>query len=371
MTSLPLLNLDGSPYRQGLQHGERLAEEIAANIALYRNRMITAGLTEAQLTERAQVFLRRFTHYDASYRASMDGIAAGSKQSILDITLVNARYELLYSAWSEFGHPAVQYMKSHQPDLGECTSFGGAATTFSDVDVRIGQNWDWFLGAHCALLRWRKDNLTVLGFTEAGIVGPKLGMNSAGIGLGLNGLGCSADSWQEESVPVHLRTWRILRSTKPGEAIGHATTPRPTVSSNFFIGSTDGTVATVEASPRGCRVIYQDGTTPLVHANHFLHPEGLGVDQSWLKDTAGSTFHRQKRLQALLEETSPVTLEKLQASLRDHDGEALSVCRHPEQALPEEFRTHTAFSAILDLSAGRFHYTYGPPCESQYQILEV
>lgn len=365
MTSLPLLNLDGSPYRQGQQHGERLASEIASNIELYRSRMLTAGLTENQLTERAQLFLKRFTEYDANYRASMDGIAAGSKQSILDITLLNARYELLYSAWSEFGHPSVRL------DRGDCTSFGGASSTFAEVDVRIGQNWDWFLGAHCALLRWRKDNLTVLGFTEAGIAGPKLGLNSAGIGLGLNGLGCSEDSWSDDSVPVHLRTWRILRSTSIGEAIGHATSPRPTVSSNFFIGSAEGTVVTVEASPKGCRLIYQAEGEPLVHANHFLHPEGLGVDQSWLDGTTTSTFHRHERLNELLSQSSPISMETLQASLRDHDGDRLAVCRHPDMSAPEELRTHTAFSAIMDLKERRFHYTYGPPCESQYQVTQA
>ncbi|WP_158299697.1 C45 family autoproteolytic acyltransferase/hydolase [Glycomyces paridis] len=365
MTELPLLHLHGSPYRQGVQHGEQLREAIAGNVAVYRSRMLTAGLSEADLAERSRRYLGLFTREDALYRAIMDGIADGSGQNLLDIALLNARYELLYSAWSEFGRPTAEGLRS------ECTSFGGADGVFAAGGTQIGQNWDWFTGVEGALLQWKHGDTTVIGFTEAGVAGAKIGLNSAGIGLCINGLGASVDDWRIDSVPFHLRTWRILQSGTLPEAIGHALAPRPSCSANFFMGSAAAGVATVETSPGGSRVIYQDGTAPLVHANHFRDPDLLGVHQSWLETGRVSTYHRCERMETLLAEQSPLTAEHLHAAMRDHVGGPIGLCRHPVETDPVELQTHTALAAHLDLDAGRFSYTWGPPCESEFTTVSL
>jgi isopenicillin-N N-acyltransferase-like protein len=364
MSELPLLHLQGSPYRQGLQHGEQLREAIASNVALYRSKMLTSGVPEGELADRSQRFLGLFTREDAAYRATMDGIAEGSGQHLLDIALLNARYELLYSAWSEFGRPTADSIRS------ECTSFGGSDGAFTG-GTQIGQNWDWFTGVEGALLQWRHGETTVIGFTEAGVAGAKIGLNSAGIGLCVNGLGASADDWRIDSVPFHLRTRRILQSGSMAEAVGHAVAPRPACSANFFVGSSTGGVATVETSPLGSRVIYQDGAAPLVHANHFRDPDALGVYQSWLETGRVSTYHRCDRMEALLAKESPVSTERLYAAMRDHEGGPLGLCRHPVESDPVELQTHTAFAAHLELDERRFSYTWGPPCESEFATVSL
>ncbi|WP_199035226.1 C45 family autoproteolytic acyltransferase/hydolase [Glycomyces salinus] len=365
MSELPLLHLQGSPYRQGVQHGRRLRRQIETNIEVYRSRMLTSGLKENELTERAQRFLGLFTREDAGYRAIMDGIAEGSGQQILDIALLNARYELLYSAWSEFGKPTAESIR------GECTSFGGPDGVFVDGGTHIGQNWDWFTGVEGALVQWKAGETTVLGFTEAGVAGAKIGINSAGLGLCINGLGASVDDWRIDSVPLHLRTWRVLQSTDLQQAIGHALAPRPACSANFFVGSAADGVATVETSPVGSRVIYQTGQGPLVHANHFRDPEALGVFESWLQSGRVSTFHRCERMETLLAKEAPVSVERLHAAMRDHDGGPIAICRHPVESDPEELRTHTALAVHLELDSQRFSYTWGPPCESEFSTVAL
>lgn len=365
MSELPLLHLHGSPYRQGLQHGEQLREAVASNVAVYRSRMLASGIPEDELTDRSQWFLGLFTREDAAYRAIMDGIADGSGQHLLDIALLNARYEMLYSAWSEFGRPTAESLRS------ECTSFGGTDGVFASGGTQIGQNWDWFTGVEGALLQWKHGETTVVGFTEAGVAGAKIGLNSAGIGLCINGLGASADDWRLDSVPFHLRTRRILQSGTLAEAVGHALAPRPACSANFFVGSAVSGVATVEASPLGSRVIYQEGDSPLVHANHFRDPDALGVHQSWLETGRVSTFHRCDRMETLLAKESPVTAERLYTAMRDHEGGPLGLCRHPVESDPAELRTHTAFAAHLELDERRFSYTWGPPCESEFATVSL
>jgi isopenicillin-N N-acyltransferase like protein len=366
MTELPLLHLQGSPYRQGVQHGRRLRNQIASNVEVYRARMRASGLTDDGINERARQYLGVFTREDAVYRAIMDGIVEGSGRPLLDIALLNARYELLYSAWSEFGRPTAASI-----DGGDCTSFGGAGV-FEGGGVQIGQNWDWFTGVEGALLQWKSGDTTVLGFTEAGVAGAKIGLNSAGVGLCVNGLGTSADSWKTSSVPFHLRTWRILQSTSLEQAVGHALVPQPACSANFFIGSTARGVVDLETSPLGSRLLHQPSGKPLVHANHFRNPDALGVHESWLETGRVSTFHRCDRMQSLLHETeAPVPRDRLHEAMRDHDGGPLAVCRHPVEADPEDLRTHTAFAVHLELDERRMSYTWGPPCESEFTTVAI
>lgn len=365
MTSLPLLHLEGGPLERGLQHGEALREAIRTNVAVYRSRMLTSGVPKEELAERSQRFLEQFTRYDPDYRATMDGIAEGSGQDLLDIVLLNARYELLYSAWSEFGRPTVDSIRS------ECTSFGGSDGVFTSGGTQIGQNWDWFTGVEGALLQWEHGDTTVIGFTEAGVAGAKIGLNSHGIGLCINGLGASADDWRLDTVPFHLRAQRVLESSSLGEAVGHALAPRPACSANFFMGSAADGVLTVETSPLGSRVIYEDGAAPLVHANHFRDPAALGVYESWLETGRVSTYHRCDRMETLLAKESPVSRERLYAAMRDHEGGPLGLCRHPVETDPVELQTHTAFAAHLELDAKRFSYTWGPPCESEFATVSL
>lgn len=361
MPELPLVILTGTPIQRGRQHGEALSERIAANVALYSSRMRhDAGLSDADIAERTALYLDVFTRFDPDYRATMEGIAEGSGQSLSDIAMLNARFELLYSAWSA---------AKMDIDVDECTGFGSPRSASADAHLRIGQNWDWFPGVQGGLLAWRDGDLSTLAYTEAGIAGAKIGLNSAGIGLCVNGLSSNFDDWKRGGLPFHLRTRRILASRGLEEAVGHATTEAPSCSANFLIGARDEGIANVESSPVASRRLTPDESQILVHANHFVEPEVLGVVQTW-KTEPVTTFHRAQRLTELFA-SPPVGTGTIKASLRDHEGGILGLCRHPAPEKPEHLRTHTAFSAILDLDEGELSYTDGPPCESQYTTVSL
>lgn len=358
MSQLPIVTLQGSAWDRGQTHGQHLAPQVAANIAIYRDRMRQdAGLSDAQIAHRCQFYLDVFTELDPDYRAAMDGIAAGSGQSLQDIAMLNARFELLYSAWSEAGAAR---------DVDECTAFGIRRTLSSDNAVRIGQNWDWFPGINGALLMWADDDLTTVAYTEAGVAGAKIGLNSAGIGLCVNGLSSNLDDWERGGVPYHLRTSRILGSRSLNEAIGHASVDPPACSANYLIGSSTGEIVDIESSPAGANRLTADDVRVMVHANHFVDPDALRITQRW-NSSPITTFHRAQRLEKLMEAQHQVAHGDIEAALADHEGGILGLCRHPDAQKPPHLRTHTAFSAIIDLDALTMHYTQGPPCESGYE----
>ena len=58
--TLPLIQLHGSPYEQGRQHGEQLRERIAHNVDVYFNRFgEEAGLTRPEVLSRAAQYSAR------------------------------------------------------------------------------------------------------------------------------------------------------------------------------------------------------------------------------------------------------------------------------------------------------------------------
>jgi hypothetical protein len=66
------------------------------------------------------------------------------------------------------------------------------------------------------------DGMKTLGFTEAGIFGAKIGLNSAGIGLVINGMTTTDDDWSRLSLPFHAAA---------GRSCGRATSTRRSRSS--------------------------------------------------------------------------------------------------------------------------------------------
>lgn len=363
MSSLPIIALNGNAFERGRIHGTALSESIAANIDLYFTRMHDdAGLSDADIKQRCGAYLEVFTALDPQYRQIMDGIAEGSKQSIMDITMLNARFELLYSAWSTSGTPV---------DVEECTAFGARRDITQNNQLLIGQNWDWFPGVQGALLVWANNDTTIIGYTEAGIAGAKIGINSHGMGLCVNGLSSNFDDWTIGGMPYHLRTNRILESRHLTAALAHASLDRPACSANYLIGSRDaGSIVDVESSPVGSRRIDATHTDALVHANHFVDPDVLGITETW-RNHPITTFHREKRLDTLINTDKPVSEAGLQTALRDHEGGILGLCRHPAPDVPPYRRTHTALSTTLNLDQGSFSYTQGPPCEDRYTTIEL
>src|SRR5207248_4331350 len=94
-----------------------------------------------------------------------------------------------------------------------CTSFALLPSQTVNGHVLIGENWDWIPEVQGALLHSHdsESDLETLTFTEAGIVGVKIGLNSTGLGLAINGLLTTVDDWSRPVKPFHLRCYEILR----------------------------------------------------------------------------------------------------------------------------------------------------------------
>ena len=236
----------------------------------------------------------------------------------------------------------------------------------------MGENWDWFPEVEGVWLKVRWKDLTVLGFTEAGIAGGKIGFNSAGIGLVVNGLVSHLDRWDGDGIPFHVRAWRVLCSASLTQAMAAVEEGRSPGSANFLIGdATRGRAVSLERASDGTvRVEPREGI--LVHANHFLAKDRLGVQEP-LAEERRSTDLRQRRLAERLSAPARglIAMENVQEALRDHEGYPDSVCRHDSPLFPPALNYRTALSVIIDLHGRHLRYTVGPPCQGLYREISL
>ncbi|MCS7069481.1 MAG: C45 family peptidase [Meiothermus sp.] len=354
---LPYLQLSGSPYEQGLAQGRALAAQIAHNLGVYFHRFeVECKLPPDEARERGARYWQALRQQSPAYAEGIEGIAAGSGQPLVDIATLNVRYEIVYH---QFGHEAPN----------GCTAFALLPGHSADGNLWMGQNWDWMEGVQGALQHITEpDGTRVLAFTEAGIFGGKIGLNSHGLGLCINGLVSVGDNWAGLGKPFHLRTYEALRQKTLEEAkAAILETPR-TASGNFLIGQGVQAVD-IEVSPAG--VALWEDERQLVHANHYLAPERFGIEVppiEWLD----RSHHRAERLSLRLGEVEKPGLEDLKAALSDRDGAPYAVCR---TASPEEYALGepycTLASVIMNLGTLELWISDGPPHENPYVRYQV
>lgn len=369
--TLPFLRVAGPPGEIGKAHGRAAADLVAHNIEVYFRRFADeAELPRREVLRRAGIYWEAVCRQTPEFAAMVQGIASGARQPLLQIAAVNLRFEFLYGEFSRIGQ--IELGGAPSP-AGECTAFAVMPDVSDDGHLRIGQNWDWIPDVAGLLLHvTRPDGLRVLCVTEAGVAGGKIGLNSAGLGLVINGLLSNEDDWSRVGRPFHARTWEVLCSRTLPQAQEAASGGVRSCSANYLIAqagaSAAGEAIDLETAPRGiCRLEPSGGI--LAHANHFLDPDRLSIWEPIVEERR-STYHRCSRMERLLADarsSGRISGEALQHILRDHDEYPDSICRHPHPALPGPERYQTVVSVVMDLHAGRLHIAAGPPCEQPYQ----
>jgi len=371
-STLPVLSLKGSPYQIGYKHGKNARPEIERNLEVYFRRFKSeTELSHDVAVSRAGKFLKVIDKVSPEYAETMRGVAAGSGQEILDITALNVRYELMYSQFSKIGLKPM-------PKTFGCTAFATLPTAVENGHLMMAQNWDWIPEVKGLFLNVKNENgPDVLSFTEAGVVGGKIGLNSEGVGLLINGIVSSKDDWARLKKPFHVRCWEILRSKTLGQAVRVIAQGQRNCSANFILGQQKtiglGKVVDIESAPEAVCELGPDRGA-VAHTNHFSNPKILGVKQV-LDEERLSTLQRHRRIQKLLDGTvrggQKLDLSKAQSMLRDHYGKPESICRHSNMKLPEYERYETVVSVVMDLYSRKLWATVGSPCSAEYQSLTL
>jgi isopenicillin-N N-acyltransferase-like protein len=379
----PELTIVGAPYERGHQYGEAVPQMIDHSIASYaRLFAYRRGMDWADSQAAALGYLPVLREVAPDLLEEMRGIADGAGKQIGEILALNVRTELMAGIGNGVIHPGwpaaharnqaagvPAHADDGAPDTGvtliddgECTT-AAAQPSATEAGVTIlAQTWDWQgdQRAACILLRVRAPGEPeILTMTEAGIVA-KIGLNSAGVAVGLNLLRSNSDG-REVGMPVHVLLRKMLQARSFAEARAAAGQAPAAGSSCITLASAGGQLVSLEITPAGVAEVWaQDGV--LAHANHCLDA-GAAAGECALDPAVTTTVERHGRArELLLAGRGNLELADFRAILRDHEGDPRCICRHPDLRLAPVDRGESVCGVIIDLGERAMHVAPDVPC---------
>jgi isopenicillin-N N-acyltransferase-like protein len=373
MALLTVLDLGAEPRERGKIHGRVMRREIRENYATYVERFEAGGARLPVVLEQSDAWAAFIARDNPEYAEEMAGVAAGADLSLTEIALLNARYELTYCL---FGSEAQSVNRPVAPEQEGCTAFGLLGELTANNHTLIGQNWDWLQKVQGRVFVMRvarssepgKGKPDFVGFTEAGIVGCKMGVNAAGIGLVVNGLVTDRDGANGFRKPFHVRCREILDAWTFDKALLPIVQTDRCCSTNFLLGHADGEIIDIEATPDYCSYIYPaDGL--LTHANHLVRETRIA---SQFERIAPHSLYRANRLERLLRGSgAEIGIDTIHTALSDHFSTPASICRHPDVTLPEAKRVISVACVAMDLNTRTLYVTDGQACQSAFQAVSL
>lgn len=371
MTALPILELGPDPRERGRMHGATLAEAVKANVQSYLDRFAEAGADRGTVLSQAEGWLDFIDRDNAEYAEEMEGIAEASGVSLVEVAMLNARYEITYLAFGSEASTANRRLEQEG-----CTSFGLMPEATSSGHTLLCQNWDWLeqVKGRTFIQRVRREGAPgsgkpdFIGFSEAGIVGSKMGVNSVGIGLCVNGLVSSLDGTTGMRKPFHVRCREILDAWRFDQALLPIVQTDRTASANFLVGHSDGEIIDIEATPKHTAYIYPtDGL--VVHANHLVKEVRT---TSEMERIAPNSLYRGPRVdRKLRRHIGRIGLPEIRDAITDHFSWPAAVCRHADETVPKAKRVITVAAIMIDLNERVLYATDGPPCEAEFQAFPL
>ena len=369
MASLPILDLGSDPYERGLTHGRALSQQISENIETYLARFAAGGLNAETARAEGVKWVDVMRDQNADYAEEMRGISDGADIAIGDIAMLNARYEITFGLFGDEAKANDDSGLSTEAD--GCSTFGVLPEASANGHTLLGQNWDWLAGVYgrCVVLRITRDNgPNILCYTEAGIVGGKMGVNEHGIGLVENGLVSDHDGRNAYEKPFHMRCREVLDAETYDMALLPILATKRVCSANFVVGHADGEIIDIETSPNAVSYIYpQDGL--ITHSNHFIDPRH---GPSQMERLSTSTLYRANRLDRLLRKhLGKLDAPAIREALADHFGHPNAICRHPDERQPVAKQTMTNAAFLFDLNERTMLVADGPPCENEFVLITL
>lgn len=349
MTTSHVVTAQRDAYERGYALGTYVRKKVHANLEIYMKRFDHYGLTRHAVLTIAKKFRPVIEKYDDDMFQEIRGVAESTDLKVEEILALNVRYELMWGSWAE-----------------GCTSLAVQPEASERGHTLVGQNWDWVDSVRASCHTWYlKGKPKVLCFTEAGIVGPKIGLNSAGLSLTINGLVSGRDGIRK-GVPFHLICRHILNSSSMTEVLEFLESIPRAGSANFLISHVEGEILDVESSPDRLGYLYpNDGV--LVHTNHFV---GLDLEDVGRRRFPDSII-RYFRAKRLLHQRGKLGQNDLKVVLSDHFNFPSSICFHSSMSKPQEEREQTNASVLMDLNERAMWIARGNPCNTNYEKLHL
>ncbi len=256
-------------------------------------------------------------HIPEEYKEEIYGISLSASDSF---GWVGNKYARLmnYHAAHDIGH-ALQNMM-----LVGCTSFGAWDSKTSNGSMIVGRNFDFWMGDAFAENKIVSFVQPAQGhrfafITWGGFIGVVSGINDKGLTVTINA--AKSDIPFGAATPVSIVARDVLQyAANIQEAISIAHRHKMFVSESFLVASAaDHSAVIIEKTP-DTLAVYRPGKDNIECTNHYQ--SGLFKEQRANKDQMenSASVYRYQRLQELMQQKYPLTVNKAAAILRDYKG---------------------------------------------------
>lgn len=360
---IPVITVSGTPYELGYQHGRQTKEMIRKNFYFYLDLWkYFAKVERNQVLADVSKFFPYIQSMDSELIEELNGLAEASEMRFEEILALNCRFELSFAYMS----PAQS-----KTALGGCTAFALTPEATQNRHTFIGQNWDFKPGLEnsCIILRIKQEKKPdIMMHTEAGIIGHKGGVNSAGIGICGNFIRSEKDTFQL-GLPLWIKIRGLLNCESLMDCMKILMNFEGPNSVNMVIAHRDGEAINVECMPDDSLFLYPEQGI-LVHANHFLSPSLRlkDIGKALLPDTV---IRSHRAFQLFRNIRKDLNSDSIKNVMKDHFGYPNSICRHRDERLHPREQWETLTSIIVDLTEGKMLYTNGPPCFNTYESIAI
>ncbi|KAK2601513.1 hypothetical protein N8I77_010960 [Diaporthe amygdali] len=269
----------------------------------------------------------------------MTGVAEGASLSLEDILVLNTRSEIMFG------------------NAGDgCTAFSWKSPTTSSS--WLAQNWDFHLSARENLIAQtiiRSSDAPVISqIIEAGMLG-KIGLNSAGVGVGLNAVVAPGTDFKR--LPVHIALRAVLENRSRKEAVEFLDRVGLASACHILVADAASGGVGLEFSAVDCASLKMDARGIVTHTNHFLRPHEKGV----VSQVSFATQIRLSRVNELLREVQGQEANRgvVEGILADELYWPYSINRSAGKETPAV----TLFSIAMDLDRREATVKIGRPTE--------
>ena len=359
-----VLELSGSPYERGVQHGRLLRAEIAQILALWKKDQGDFTQTDPELVVREFIAWSRhekaIREWAPTLLDEVRGLADGAGQPF-ELMLA---YQLLDEIWAFEDIPA----KAHCSSIGVAKAGGHPAYVCQTMDLEVFRA-GYEIVLHIQETEQEPEQYIL---SSAGMIGHS-GINNRSIAVACNTVMPLESA--PEGLPTAFVMRRLLAHSDGRAALNFIRRVPHATGQNFILGIGDRAFA-FEVSSRG---IVEHRSVPdgsvVWHTNHVLSspyikawhkakkPEELAAD----KEEQSSRARLASLGARLARPVSEIDAAVLRAALSAKDNPKLPICRH----IREGELVFTMSAQIMGLSdAPYIELTKGPPDTNPFVRLD-
>ncbi len=362
MKRIRVIEISGSAYNMGWQHGKRFHDEIHMftedRVRLCQDPNWTGhSLSRDAIIALAEACVVEHQRYAPDLMEELAGMAEATGLSLAELVINNGFTDFIDVVYN-LGGVAVPAAPPLASD--NCTAFLVPKNRSATGQAFFGQTWDMHASAtpYVILLRGAPEGgPEFLTFTITGCVG-MIGMNSAGIAVGINNL-MATDGQIGVTWPFVVR--KVLQQDNLDDALECVTDAKLAGAHNYLLMDRDGAGYEVEAMSTS-QYVHALGDETITHTNHCLIQQNLDVSRERPPASQNSSENRLRRARELLSKEQ-IELDDLVSLTRDE----VAICTRPRPPMHVE----SCGAAIMCPPTGDFWSVWGIPADNEYEHFTI